>query len=344
MSGDVEYSSAPTNGLKPQASLNKACDACRSLKVRCLVPTDDISKDCQRCIRFRQECIFSAAKKRKPRQRTDARVAELEKEVGAMRAMMSNGRKVEDPSIAPTSTPSSQREESPELHTEKDPTQTQPMPFFESSRVHLSTILEAGAAKRPYHIGESNVYESDVVGRGILSIEDAEEFLHVYNKALKPCYPAVVLRHAISAHYLRQAQPVLFLSIMAAVAASRNFALSRKLHLEMNQLLATKVFIQNEKSFELVQSLLINTIFYDPPEKQGQLKFYEFFQMTASMAQDIGLGNESGPERANQDLIVNLTLDEPDWLVDPGPRSAVNCCSELERRRTFLACYLGCVG
>src|SRR3954464_13230078 len=68
---------------------NRACDACRQHKVRCLPDdsTSSSSKTCQRCFRTDRRCVFTVPQKRKQRKRTDTRVAELEREVQAMRAL-----------------------------------------------------------------------------------------------------------------------------------------------------------------------------------------------------------------------------------------------------------------
>jgi hypothetical protein len=66
---------------------NRACDACRQHKVRCLPDNSSTSQICQRCAKTDRHCVFTAAQKRKQRKRTDTRVAELEREVQAMRAL-----------------------------------------------------------------------------------------------------------------------------------------------------------------------------------------------------------------------------------------------------------------
>jgi hypothetical protein len=66
----------------------RACDYCRSLKVRCIAGNASSGK-CQRCAKSGRDCIMTAPQKRKQRKRTDTRVTELEKEVRAMRVAFS---------------------------------------------------------------------------------------------------------------------------------------------------------------------------------------------------------------------------------------------------------------
>ena len=66
----------------------RACDHCRSLKVRCFVDNESVS--CQRCAKSGHTCIITAPQKRKQRKRTDTRIADLEKEVRAMQALLNH--------------------------------------------------------------------------------------------------------------------------------------------------------------------------------------------------------------------------------------------------------------
>lgn len=63
------------------AQLNRACEACRVSKVRCLVVPNSSSSQCQRCAKAGRNCVFAAPAKRRQRKRTDVRVAELEREL-----------------------------------------------------------------------------------------------------------------------------------------------------------------------------------------------------------------------------------------------------------------------
>jgi hypothetical protein len=80
---------APGHQAAPLASgdvrSTRACDYCRSLKVRC-ISSNSPSAKCRRCARSDRDCIMTGPQKRKQRKRTDTRVAELEREVRAMQA------------------------------------------------------------------------------------------------------------------------------------------------------------------------------------------------------------------------------------------------------------------
>lgn len=71
-----------------EAVLNKACDHCRALKVRCFPDLGSSSGICQWCARSKRTCTFAPPQKRKQRIRTDTRVVELGKEMRAMRSLL----------------------------------------------------------------------------------------------------------------------------------------------------------------------------------------------------------------------------------------------------------------
>ncbi|KAL8806700.1 MAG: hypothetical protein Q9200_004934 [Gallowayella weberi] len=66
----------------------RACESCRTRKIRCI--PQDKSKDgkCQRCAKSARDCIFTSPEKRKRRKRTDARVADLENMVQMLAARL----------------------------------------------------------------------------------------------------------------------------------------------------------------------------------------------------------------------------------------------------------------
>lgn len=61
----------------------------------------------------------------------------------------------------------------------------------------------------------------------------------------------------------------------------------------------------------------------------AQLKFYEFIHMAAIMAIDIGLGKNPKSTRSLRHAQIDQEFVEPE---------------ELERRRTYLVCYVTTVG
>jgi hypothetical protein len=170
----------------------------------------------------------------------------------------------------------------------------------------------------------------DVIDRGIISMDAANQLFRSYNEDLVQHYPGVVFPAELTAEELRATKPTLFLSVIAAAAGKSDSHLYSILNSEVLSAYAHRTVIRAEKNLELVQAMIITSIWYYPPGKFAQLKFYEYTHMATTMALDIGLG--SNPKRSkfrrgvtsNPEYTVSELLDE----------------DELERRRTFLVCYL----
>ena len=153
---------------------------------------------------------------------------------------------------------------------------------------------------RPFTEGE------DVVDSGIISMATARQLFETYRKDLFPHYPMVAIPDSTSADELRQTKPTLFLAIIAAAAGSENSDLSAMLDQEVLHAYAMKSLVHSEKSLELVQALLISAVWYHPPSKFGQLKYYEYIHMAATMAMDIGIGTR--PVSTAADLVPSRSL------------------------------------
>lgn len=69
----------------------RACESCRTRKMRCIQDVSSSSEKCQRCERRNIDCLFTERSTKRRRKRTDTRVAELEKEVKAMSTALRQG-------------------------------------------------------------------------------------------------------------------------------------------------------------------------------------------------------------------------------------------------------------
>jgi hypothetical protein len=197
----------------------------------------------------------------------------------------------------------------------------------------------------------------DVIDSGMISMATARQLFDSYRKHLFPHYPVVPIPESTTADELRQVKPTLFLAIIAAAAGTENPELSAMLDQEVLHIYATKSLVHSEKSLELVQALLISAVWYHPPNKFGQLKYYEYIHMAVTMALDIGIGARPTARRSrfgsrdNQQLQVRKSnvhpLEDtanPDLSLTPRSRDSSPNTTNLESRRTFLACYLVCAG
>lgn len=132
----------------------------------------------------------------------------------------------------------------------------------------------------------------DVIDRGLISLEDAQQLVSFFIHELASFFPLVVLPPDTTAAQLRQAKPTLFLSVLAASSISIDANLAGILNREMVRLYAERFFIEGEKSLELVQALLLMIIFYYPPPSPLRLQFYQYTHIASTMALEIGLATK----------------------------------------------------
>lgn len=330
--------------------LNRSCESCRALKVRCLSDPGG-SDQCQRCIRAKRSCIFVAPQRRRPRKRTDSRVAQLEKEMAAMRTMLKDRRLEaanEDDSDAG-------REETSDIDFAIDAMEKQ-LPTNSSADTrpintnHQYTHIEhqsdqSPALKSAYgasggrssslsppsmtQIASSPDWRDggDVIDRGLVSLDAAEEMVSLYVNDLSEYFTALVLPVNTTAGQLRQAKPALFLSILAASAIAVDVSLATLLNRELLSLYAQRFFFKCEKSLELVQVLLMMNTFYLPPESPTQIQAYQYSHIAATMALEIGIASR---RRVPRNLTRGSVSSRPAEKFDE---------QMAEQARAILACY-----
>lgn len=314
--------STPKSAAAPQ--YNRACDPCRMHKVRCIPDADSgaNAKVCQRCARTDRKCVFTTPQKRKQRKRTDTRVAELEREVQAMRALFQNGKEMEGGNSAKKAQRSSSDDATTPVMNRGGSSSMTGKTWIPKATATYSTPGSQSVSQQSSAALETPA--GDVIDRGILSMELALQLYDTYVKDLAPQYPAVILSpgHAVE---LRSKRPTLFLAVIAAAAGKTDPHLYSILNSEVLSNYARQMVMSCGKSLELVQSLIVTTVWYYPPGKFAQLKFYEYIHMAATMALDIGIGSNPMIERNRRTPDQSPASDAP----DP---------AEIERRRTFLAC------
>ncbi|OQE87180.1 hypothetical protein PENNAL_c0020G04594 [Penicillium nalgiovense] len=310
-----ETSTPKGESSTPQGStqqLNRSCESCRSLKVRCL-PSPSTPNQCQRCAKGKRSCVFVAPQRRRPRKRTDSRVAQLEKEMRMMRSLLKNRIPEEEPDSsddsdvdevqehdsADTDFKSSLALRDHSTHSSEDVRYMDYSPELLSTPhadVHdsggFSASTFAGMSARSETEQERLPPADDVIDRGILSLEDAEQLVAYFIRELAFFFPLVVLPSNTTAAQLRQTKPILFLSVIAVTSISVDAGLAAVLNREMVRLYSERFFIEGEKSLELVQALLLMIIYYLPPASPLKLQLYQYTHIASTMALEIGLANK----------------------------------------------------
>ncbi|KAL1582151.1 hypothetical protein WHR41_09032 [Cladosporium halotolerans] len=347
---------------------HRACAVCRAQKVRCL-PDESNPDACQRCARAGRACVFTPLQKRKQRKRTDTRVAELEREMRAMRALLKEKSEDDgsDGGIKPGAEKDTVREDAPGDTNNTSASQQSSSPdevlqgysqVFAAGKSALEQQNQGFSRQNP----KAKVTASrerpregeDVINRGVLSMQDARRLVEHYKTKLYPQCPQVYIPDTCSADDLRESRPTLFLAVIAAAAEIESPDLANILDQEVLQEYANRTVVRSEKSIELVQSLLVSAVWYVPPTKFGNLKYYEYISMAATMASDLGITTR--PSTLNRSrfaarygapspsLHPSEDISNPDLSMSIRVSHDVDGTGSVECRRTFLACYSICIG
>ena len=335
-----------------------------------------MSSKCQRCARAGRECVYTVHSKTRRRKRTDTRVKELEEKVKNLSMLLEQGKSDSKSAIRHGSDHSLPAEtdgagdddeewsddgEDTEHPEDLAPENASSKNFndynaFTDSRVESAVVnaqstpppteIPSRTSKDTKHVPTGSI-SPDVIERGVITMEKAQELFDRYINVLSPQFPGIYFPPGTSATGMRKQRPVLFLALVAAGAGNQDPALNLTLNQEILQVYANKVAIHGEKSLELVLSILVSTIWYYPPDKFEELKFHQYIHMAATMALDIGLGKRPRVARASEQSNLSPLIPElakEDIGTDTmsfSPKSFPDSAS-MESRRTLLACYLAC--
>lgn len=130
-----------------------------------------------------------------------------------------------------------------------------------TSEQSLQAPSETVSRTRSTSVTESDDGDKDIIDRGILSLENAEHYLESFKTILTPHFPFLVILPQASAVHLRQEKPFLFLAVMSA-ASYDNMPLQRSLGAEVKRAVASRIVLNGEVSFDLLQGLLVSLAWY----------------------------------------------------------------------------------
>lgn len=311
----------PTAGTDSPSS-TKACAACRALKVRCITDNAPGQKRCQRCAKLDRDCVFPVPQKRKQRKRTDARVAELENEMRSMKGFLDRN--------------DDANKRSQRGHSEG-------VSASSSGNVHSPVVTNGDSNDADFQNAsrERQISQPDLFDPATICSATAKNLYEIYNNELVDHFPVVVFPGNYSVESLRAEKPTLFLAVMAAAARKSQPELSTILNKFVLQSYATRIFMNSEKSLELVQSMIVIVVWYSPPDgvSQGQHKYYEYTHMAATMALDLGLGTKPSQTERLESRYPEVESHTSVDTNDVSPQPELNS-TNLESRRTFLSCYM----
>jgi Fungal Zn(2)-Cys(6) binuclear cluster domain len=311
----------PNPPVVAEKQVNRACEACRLLKVRCLPDETGSTAKCQRCNKSGRMCVYAAQQKRRQRIRTDTRVAELERQIRDMRAMLTGGENSAGEKVGNDKVPAATASKESNQSIEGDKSS------IGGDRSSSGAIEPDGQTSRrtsqsrtPEKISSDAPTLVEMAGNefGLLATETADWLFNSFKNELVHHFPGVIISPDTTPEEMRKSKPILFQAVVTAAAYQLDPDVFLALFHEMTKIYAYRIFLNGEKSLEIVQAMNTSVVWYCPPDdgcEPGNLQFYQYIHMAATMAVDLGIGTD-------------LDL-------------SAKC---LEECRTLLACYLNCSG
>ena len=197
-----------------------------------------------------------------------------------------------------------------------------------------------GAAGRPSSKHSVTNEYADVIDRGLVNSSLASELFDRYTHLMAPTMPAVIFPSGTTAADVRKTKPILFLAILAVGAMTDHPSLAKLFTKEVMQVYADRIICRGEKSLELIQAILVSTLWYWPPEHFEEVKFYQLIHIAAVMAVDIGIHKQNKVPRplSSAGLAPSKSMAGMwNWRKQAFPDA-----SSIEARRTWLSCYFIC--
>jgi hypothetical protein len=119
-----------------------------------------------------------------------------------------------------------------------------------------SSIEENNSSTLGAIVTDDRIPVEDIIRRGFLTIETAEHYLNTFKAKMTPNFPFVMVAPSTSITQLHQQSPFLSLTVLAS-AAYDNMPLQRALGEEIKKCVASRMLINGEVSFDLLQGLLV---------------------------------------------------------------------------------------
>ncbi len=166
----------------------------------------------------------------------------------------------------------------------------------------------------------------DVIDRHIVDVATAYRIFERYHTEMLSL-PVVVFQPGTKAEDIRRSKPVLFLSILSAASNTIRPDLQPMFTEEIMRILADRIIIRGEKTMEIIQSLQVITIFYQPPERHDELNFNQLIHIAVVMGIDIGMGKRNRVGRAAWREYMGKAQTDP---------------NATETRRAWLGLYFLC--
>lgn len=201
------------------------------------------------------------------------------------------------------------------------------------SATNTSTNSSLGFPSKTWPWGGRELYDNsyvDVVDRQVMTMDTARDIFNRYVIDMAPLFPAVVFDRGTTAEEVRKTRPILFLAILSVASGIVRPDLQLNLITEVSRIYADRIVCRGQKTLELVQSMVVTSGWYQPPDRYEELNFNQLIHIAAVMGIDMGMGKRT--QNAGKGLWKEY-MDKKKPMIDP---------DALETRRTWLGCYFLC--
>lgn len=175
-------------------------------------------------------------------------------------------------------------------------------------------------------------YETDVISSGVLTIEEAKLRLDLYRNVMCKEFALVQIPENLSVEQFRMEQPALFLVVMSVasliIKEKSKENMSMTLHNRAFETVIYDTMIVGNKTFELLQCLVLMTLWYNEPALYHHQKCHLLTNLAVNIATDLGIGGTPVSTRASS--LKYERVVRPQVLLDP---------KTLECRKLWLAAY-----
>lgn len=150
----------------------------------------------------------------------------------------------------------------------------------------------------------------DLVSKGLITIEEANERLELYNTKLYVSHPLVEVPANMTADQLRINHPFLFNAIMSVTSTIYNRLNNSEICLEMDNEtikgIAIEILVAGTKSVDLIKSLLLLCLWYNTPELFRHRRYHLLNQLSVTLLHDVGIIARPSYTFKNDNAMVSL--------------------------------------
>ena len=202
------------------------------------------------------------------------------------------------------------------------------------SEPQIENELETLDASSVHSETPSAEYGDSVFGYGLRDLYQSEEILAIFRRDYCSEFPFVLLSTDETSESLRHYKPFLFLSIVAATSYT-NPQLQQRLAREIQKQIASRMIINNEKSLDLLQGLLVYLAWYHYFFQDGSSQILLLLQLCVTLVNEMGL---------TRDHSTRVTTKRDQVAEAPAGTGSSPKKPSLSELRAFLGTFYLCSG